>query len=261
MNNKVGKESKISEEVVDYRQTLPEWMRVLSDKEIDALSKYKHSSGKTSYESWLQAGPCYYAEKMFPSFLSANCLTIIGQLPLQITMILVLLQVGPNIDVNESVPRYLMIAAGISLQWFSWVDIMDGNRARRLKCGSPLGRMIDEGGDTVTMANYSVLCAYAWQLQNPMGEIVYFAMNSVFFAMEMRYAITGELVMAVGEVSSVEAELLFSLTLIYTGVYGQEGLQKTIGQSFGVEAGSPCPLHVICEYKWVTVLGFVLCLA
>ena len=72
---------------------------------------------------------------------------------------------GTNIDpINAPISRGLMLMSGLLLQWFSLVDIMDGNRARRLKVGSPLGRIIDEGGDTITMANYSVLLAYAWQL-------------------------------------------------------------------------------------------------
>ena len=66
--------------------------------------------------------------------------------------------------------------------------------------------------------------------------------------MEMKYTITGELVMAVGEFSSVECELLFSLALVFFGIYGSEGLQKTVGQSFGIASGSACPLHIICEY-------------
>lgn len=46
---------------------------------------------------------------------------------------------------RELLPNYYLIMAGLSLQWFSMFDIMDGMRARRLKCGSPLGRIIDEG--------------------------------------------------------------------------------------------------------------------
>ena len=63
---------------VDYRQTLPESIRVLTDEQIDALSKYQHKSSKSTYESMLQAGPCTWAEKMVPGFLSANSVTIIG---------------------------------------------------------------------------------------------------------------------------------------------------------------------------------------
>ena len=137
---------------------------------------------------------------------------------------------GTNIDpVEAPIPKELMLLSGILLQWFSLVDIMDGNRARRLKVGSPLGRIIDEGGDTITMANYSVLCAYAWQLQNPLYEILFFALNFVFYAMEMRNKITGNLIMNVGELSPVELELGFTILLILPGIFGNEILGRTIG--------------------------------
>ena len=99
---------------------------------------------------------------------------------------------------------------------------MDGNRARRLKNGSPLGRIIDEGGDTVTMGHYSVLLAYAWHLPLPWMDLLYFAFNFIFFAMEMKYTITGDLIMSVGELGPVELELLFSASLMLMGIYGNE---------------------------------------
>ena len=32
---------------------------------------------------------------------------------------------------------------------FSFFDMMDGQRAKRLKCGTPIGRIIDEAGDAM----------------------------------------------------------------------------------------------------------------
>ena len=101
---------------------------------------------------------------------------------------------------------------------------MDGNRARRLKCGSPLGRLVDEGGDCITQANYSLLVAYALKLQNPVFEVLYFSLNFVFYAMEMRNTITGSLVMQLGEFSSVELELILSVSLWLLGIYGNDCL-------------------------------------
>ena len=90
--------------------------------------------------------------------------------------------------------------------------------------------------------------------------MVFFAINAVFYAMEMRYAITGELIMNVGdEFGPVEFELLFSVVSILFGIFGQAGLHRTIGQTLGIASGSACPLHIICEYKWVTILGVILC--
>lgn len=46
---------------------------------------------------------------------------------------------------TDYVPNYYLIIAGACFYWFSIFDMMDGTRARRLKCGSPLGRIVDEG--------------------------------------------------------------------------------------------------------------------
>ena len=132
---------------------------------------------------------------MIPSFLSANFVTIMGTTPLQICIFIMLWFYGPNIDHTKPVPGWILITTGISLLWFTLVDIMDGNRARRLKCGSPLGRLIDEGGDCITMSNYCALVAYAVQFQHPAFEVIVFSLNFIFFMMELKFTITGKLVM------------------------------------------------------------------
>jgi hypothetical protein len=50
---------------------------------------------------------------------------------------------------HDPVPDYYIIIGALALYWFSTHDIMDGMRARRLKCGSPLGRVIDEGKNCI----------------------------------------------------------------------------------------------------------------
>lgn len=57
---------------------------------------------------------------------------------------------------RELVPNSYIVLAGICLQWFSLFDIMDGLRARRLKCGSPLGRIIDEGKKSLLKFYYRI---------------------------------------------------------------------------------------------------------
>ena len=170
-------------------------MRVLTDEQIINLSKYKHFSEKTSYEYWLKDGICAWGERQFPSFLSANSVTIIGTTPLQISILLMFMFYGTNIDHEKPVPGWILITSGLSLLWFTLVDIMDGNRARRLKCGSPLGRLIDEGGDCITMSNYCALFAYACQFQHPLFEVIIFSLNFIFFMMELKFTITKKLVM------------------------------------------------------------------
>jgi phosphatidylglycerophosphate synthase len=125
---------------------------------------------------------------------------------------------------------------------------MDGCRARRLNCGSPFGRIIDEAGDTVVMANYSLLLAYALGYKNCYLELMFFFMNFAFYCMEVKHKVTGSLVMAVGEISSVEVELLIASLLIYFGYYGNELMQKSFGEHFGIEKDST--FYAISDYRF-----------
>jgi phosphatidylglycerophosphate synthase len=52
-----------------------------------------------------------------------------------------------RMDSQEPSNDKMFVYCALALQWFSLFDIMDGVRARRLKSGSPLGRIIDEALD------------------------------------------------------------------------------------------------------------------
>ena len=194
-------------------------------------------------------------ERAVPSFFSANAITLIGQLPLQLMVLVVFSNTGGHISPDNGHSERLMILSGAALIWFSMVDIMDGCRARRLKCGSPLGRLIDEGGDLLTQSNYPVLLGYAWNLTHPLAELVIFALNFVNCAMEVKFIVTGELVMNSGELSSVEVESIFALVLFQLGYFGNGIFEKTIGESLGIASESSGPLAAICDYNWSALLG------
>lgn len=57
-------------------------------------------------------------------------------------------------------PNSAMFICAFFIQWFSLHDIMDGMRARRLKCGTPLGRMIDEGTNNRLWCRFWSACVY-----------------------------------------------------------------------------------------------------
>lgn len=97
---------------------------------------------------------------------------------------------------------------------------MDGQRARRMKCGSPLGRIIDEAGDTIVMSNYSTLIAYMLCFDNKYWELAFFFMNLTFFGEEVRYKICNQLCMLVGQISSVEVEIMLAVCFMFGGIYG-----------------------------------------
>jgi len=95
----------------------------------------------------------FYVEKLlvpiekhfFPQSFSANTITLIGQFPSLIVMFTI--WVTCHLTMKDPIPNWMFVVLAFTTQWFSLNDCMDGMRARRRKCGSPLGRMIDEGID------------------------------------------------------------------------------------------------------------------
>jgi phosphatidylglycerophosphate synthase len=55
---------------------------------------------------------------------------------------------GWNFD-EAIIPSFVWFLAAFAIFWFSWFDMMDGQRARRMKCGTPIGRIVDEAGDAI----------------------------------------------------------------------------------------------------------------
>ena len=190
---------------------------------------------------------------MFPSFISANTITLLGQLPLLGLLLYVFWSHGANVSPDNLIDPKLLIVAGILVESFSQLDIMDGLRARRMKVGSPLGRLIDEGGDCIVMSNYCCLLAYLFCFDNMWWELPLFYLNLAFYGMEIRYKICNSLVMVVGELSSVEVEMMLSLCFLFGGYYGCESLQKSVGEQFELEQDSY--FAIIAQYRVASVLG------
>jgi phosphatidylglycerophosphate synthase len=96
---------------------------------------------------------------------------------------------------------------------------MDGLRARRLKCGSCLGRVVDEGTDLIAYLNVANLVL--WMLRpGPSAWILFIGLANVpFQTMELRFMVTKKLVMIVGELGPVEIEVIFSTIIFLSGLY------------------------------------------
>ena len=97
-------------------------------------------------------------------------------------------------------------------------------RARRLKCGSPLGRVIDEGGDLIAYVCLGVIIGYALK---PSRELFLFTMgfeNAIFYSMELKFIICNELKFKMGEFGPVEGEFLYFSAITLAGIAGAETL-------------------------------------
>lgn len=138
---------------------------------------------------------------------------------------------------NEQV-RGLIAVGAFAIYWFSVIDIADGCRARRLKVGSPLGRIVDEAGDTLCQAHYGLIVAMAIGFDNLYAELFCMIANIVFYSMELKHKVQGKLIMVHGEVGPVEVELVLSLLTLYLGVYGNTFLQASFGETYALAPDS-----------------------
>jgi phosphatidylserine synthase len=148
----------------------------------------------------------------------------VGNLP-QIAMIFVVFsQIGMKMTSDEPTHGPTLMLAAAALQWFSQHDIMDGVRARRLKTGSPLGRIVDEALDMIQMACYCLWVGYVFRFDNLLCETILTMPNVVFWTMEMKFILCKNLKMVVGEFGPVELEIVLALIVFLGGYLGTDGL-------------------------------------
>ena len=86
---------------------------------------------------------------MIPEVFSPNVVSLTGQIPSLILIIYVFTHMDTRMDGTALMPSWVFYTAAACLQWFDWFDNADGVRARRLKCGSPIGRIVDEALDLI----------------------------------------------------------------------------------------------------------------
>ena len=127
---------------------------------------------------------------------------------------------------------------GIIIYWFSVMDIADGCRARRLKIGSPLGRIVDESGDILCQAHYTLIACIAAGFDNVYAEIFCMLANLIFYSMELKHKVQGKLTMVVGELGPVETELIITIIVICLGYFGNSMLQKSVAETFDLAPDS-----------------------
>ena len=94
------------------------------------------------------AHPSGWLEKrLFPESWTPNCITLIGQIPQLLLILVVFSQIGMSLTRIQFIESSYFFWMAAAVQWFSQNDIMDGIRARRQQSGTPLGRIVDEALD------------------------------------------------------------------------------------------------------------------
>ena len=129
--------------------------------------QYKHVAPKTTWELWWLANITSHVEKALPNYWTANTVTVLGNLALPIAGMITLYHAGPKYHVDGKddtpLPSWIFFMSAFAVQYFSWGDGMDGQRARRLKCGTPIGRIMDEAGDPFQYTWIAILLGHVFR--------------------------------------------------------------------------------------------------
>lgn len=144
----------------------------------------------------------------------------------------------------DGIPHFALFYAGLSIFWFSIMDSLDGIRARRLKCGSPLGRMVDEGLDLYFYANFAGFLL--WMLQpGPNFWVLFLGLvNLPFHTAEIKFYITKSLNFIVDELGPIEVEFIFGTIVTVSGLISFNFWNVSLASTFGVE------WEVFKEIQW-----------
>jgi phosphatidylglycerophosphate synthase len=168
-----------------------------------------------------------------------------------LSIYLLFFQDNQNYTSIQGMPRYIITIGALVFYWFSIMDCMDGTRARRLKCGSPLGRVVDESLDLV--AYFQMANTVLWMiLPGASGWVLVLGLaNLPFHSIEIRFLITKKLVLSAGELGPIEVEFIFFTLLGLSGlyVYDDNFYFNSIGYTFGSQN------EWLTSYTWAHLLG------
>jgi len=115
-----------------------------------------------------------------------------------------------------------------TVQWFSVFDMMDGQRAKRLKCGTPIGRIIDEAGDAMVYTWAAHIIGYVFNLPPGLFCLAYCVINLPMYTMEIKHLITGKLSITAGsmDIGPVEIEVILTAIICVGAIYGGAGVHS-----------------------------------
>ena len=136
-------------------------------------------------------------QNILPQWWSANTVTVIGNIPLFIAGGTALYYGGPRFHEVEGEPKldplppWVIFFGAFAVQWFSFFDMMDGQRARRLKCGSPIGRIVDQAGDLMMYTWFSFFLGYWFKVPPGWLCLSYAVINLPAYTIEISMICTG----------------------------------------------------------------------
>lgn len=124
-----------------------------------------------------------------------------------------------------------------------------------MKCGSPLGRIIDEAGDVIVISCQMIIMAHCFAYDHWLLDSTWMLETMLVYGMEMKLMICQVLDMQVGEIGAIEFDLALSIICFVVGYNGADSVQETIGQKYVIPEGSV--LQMLAPYRLSHIIGAI----
>lgn len=196
---------------------------------------------------------CEPIEHFLWNKLSPNAITWIGNASLFLASTLIISTGGLSFDKAE-IPSWVYYACSASIFWFSTLDCVDGLRARKRKCGSPVGRIIDAAGDKMIYTMFTLLIGFVVKLPPGLFTIGFVLHNLTSWSNELKCITTGHLRICTDYLGFVEMELITCIILFSSGYYGVDHLQTPVGYGlpkYVLKAHLVCGLYMCMQYRFI----------
>eukprot|EP01029_Cantina_marsupialis_P028249 TRINITY_DN775914_c0_g1_i1.p1 TRINITY_DN775914_c0_g1~~TRINITY_DN775914_c0_g1_i1.p1 ORF type:complete len:370 (-),score=81.70 TRINITY_DN775914_c0_g1_i1:57-1166(-) len=146
-------------------------MGVITDEGLLGLKNYKYVSGGYSHlDNFLNPFWQFVVNKLFPSWLAPNLVTLIGTCCLVISFTICNIY---RTTFEGPAPWWVDLATALCLFLYNTLDACDGKQARKTGSSSPLGQLFDHGCDALATTLITANIAGALQFGATWKTIAY----------------------------------------------------------------------------------------
>lgn len=190
---------------------------------IQNLGKYHSSSSDSSLISRYVLTPYWLAVvNLLPRWVAPNLLTFAGfVVGMSGPLVLLAYQALGGDFEHAEYPSWVWLYCAFTFFFYQTMDAIDGKQARRIKCSSPLGEILDHGFDAMLTQFFQIAVVIMMRVPPWMGSLYLLETAfALFFTIWEQYHTD---LFVLGYISGpVEGILLAILQFILTFIYGRE---------------------------------------
>ncbi|EQC26541.1 hypothetical protein SDRG_15633 [Saprolegnia diclina VS20] len=205
---------------------------VLSSAALKGIAAYEYHPGALT---WLDTKFNLYwnaVVNLLPTWVAPNVITLVGT-AITVSTSLVFFQSVPTM--TETAPPHLYLVCAIGLFLYQTCDAIDGKQARRTGSSSPLGQLLDHGGDAICNVFSNLAVGVAIGTGPTLGLLLLLSSTSVvFFLAQWEEYHTGTLRCGNGYVGVTEGLLLLMALHVVTAFCGHAFWDTPVTSSLSV---------------------------